>query len=145
MQPNPVATPEGEELPDHLQLPFTDGKPMENLQERPQTELLATSLTAHLRRIQPDGQFLIGGNSGIYFGRTTAPLDGCRAPDFFVVLGVPPLLDGVMRRSYVLWKEHVRPSLLIEYVYVIAFVGMMSSDYRQRFGDRWADTYVVTD
>jgi uncharacterized RDD family membrane protein YckC len=35
--------------------------------------------------------------------------------------------------------------LLIEYLYVIAFIGMMSSAYRQRLGDRWADTYVVRD
>jgi uncharacterized RDD family membrane protein YckC len=35
--------------------------------------------------------------------------------------------------------------LLIEYFYVIAFIGMMSSHYRQRFGDRWAKTYVVID
>ena len=35
--------------------------------------------------------------------------------------------------------------LLIEYLYVIAFVGMMSSSYRQRFGDRWGRTYVVAD
>jgi uncharacterized RDD family membrane protein YckC len=33
--------------------------------------------------------------------------------------------------------------LLVEYLYVVAFVGMMSSDYRQRLGDRWAHTYVV--
>ena len=33
--------------------------------------------------------------------------------------------------------------LIVEYFYVIAFIGMMASPYRQRFGDRWADTYVV--
>jgi len=25
----------------------------------------------------------------------------------------------------------------------VAFIGMMSSGYRRRFGDRWGDTYVV--
>lgn len=35
--------------------------------------------------------------------------------------------------------------LLIEYVYVFALFGMLSSPYRQRFGDRWAGTYVVDD
>jgi uncharacterized RDD family membrane protein YckC len=35
--------------------------------------------------------------------------------------------------------------LLIEYLYLIAFIGMMSSAYRQRLGDRWGDTYVVRD
>ena len=33
--------------------------------------------------------------------------------------------------------------LYIEYVYVIALIGMLSSERRQRFGDRWARTYVV--
>ena len=33
--------------------------------------------------------------------------------------------------------------LLIEYFYVIALIGMLSSSHRQRFGDRWAGTYVV--
>jgi uncharacterized RDD family membrane protein YckC len=33
--------------------------------------------------------------------------------------------------------------LLIEYFYVLAFIAMMSSPYRQRLGDRWAETYVV--
>ena len=35
--------------------------------------------------------------------------------------------------------------LLIEYVYVIAWIGMMTSPFRQRLGDRWADTYVIAD
>ena len=35
--------------------------------------------------------------------------------------------------------------LLIEYFYVIAWIGMMTSPFRQRLGDRWADTYVIAD
>lgn len=35
--------------------------------------------------------------------------------------------------------------LLIEYFYVIAWIGMMTSRFRQRLGDRWADTYVIGD
>jgi uncharacterized RDD family membrane protein YckC len=35
--------------------------------------------------------------------------------------------------------------LLIEYFYVIALIGMLTSEYRQRFGDRWGKTYVVAD
>jgi uncharacterized RDD family membrane protein YckC len=33
--------------------------------------------------------------------------------------------------------------LLVEYVLVLAWLGMMSSSYRQRLGDRWAKTYVI--
>jgi uncharacterized RDD family membrane protein YckC len=35
--------------------------------------------------------------------------------------------------------------LLIEYFYVIAWIGMMTSEFRQRLGDRWGKTYVVED
>jgi uncharacterized RDD family membrane protein YckC len=33
--------------------------------------------------------------------------------------------------------------LLFEWLGMIAFLGMMSSGYRQRWGDRWAHTYVI--
>ena len=42
-----------------------------------------------------------------------------------------------------MWKRSI--PAIVEYFYIIAFASMMSSDYRQRFGDRWADTYVVAD
>jgi uncharacterized RDD family membrane protein YckC len=35
--------------------------------------------------------------------------------------------------------------LLIEYFYVFAWISMMASDHRQRFGDGWGETYVVAD
>jgi uncharacterized RDD family membrane protein YckC len=40
-----------------------------------------------------------------------------------------------------MWKRNW--PIIIEYLYVIAWVGMMASPHRQRFGDRWAGTYVV--
>ena len=49
--------------------------------------------------------------------------------------------DGGIPSRGALWKRSL--PLLIEYVYVFAFIGMMSSGYRRRFGDRWGDTYVV--
>ena len=35
--------------------------------------------------------------------------------------------------------------LLVEYFYVIALISMLTSEFRQRLGDRWGDTYVVAD
>jgi uncharacterized RDD family membrane protein YckC len=35
--------------------------------------------------------------------------------------------------------------LLVEYLYILSWLSMMSSTYRQRFGDRWGKTYVVAD
>jgi uncharacterized RDD family membrane protein YckC len=40
-----------------------------------------------------------------------------------------------------LWKRFW--PIVIEYIYLISWIGMMTSSHRQRFGDRWAGTYVV--
>ena len=50
--------------------------------------------------------------------------------------GRPPGTGALVKRTV---------PLLIEYFYIIAWIGMMTSDYRQRFGDRWGKTYVVAD
>ena len=42
-----------------------------------------------------------------------------------------------------MWKRSI--PAVVEYFYIIAFLSMMASPYRQRFGDRWAETYVVAD
>ena len=102
-------------LPDHTQLPEQDGTFVQNFQEYPQTELLTGCLLPRLQQLHPDGQFCIGQDSGIYWRYTQPPLDGCKAPDWFYVPGVPPMLSGQFRRSYVLWQEAVRPLVLIEY------------------------------
>jgi Uma2 family endonuclease len=107
-----VSTP----LPDHKQLPETDGSIVQNVQEHPQSILLTDSITPVLAAVYPDGQYAIGQDSGIYWRLTTPPLDGCKAPDWFLVPGVPPLLDGEVRRSYVMWQEIEAPLVLIEFV-----------------------------
>jgi uncharacterized RDD family membrane protein YckC len=48
--------------------------------------------------------------------------------------GLVPSSSALIRRSV---------PLIFEYFYVIAFISIISSDYRQRLGDRWAGTYVV--
>ena len=48
--------------------------------------------------------------------------------------GKPPVRGAMWRRSI---------PAIVEYIYVIALIGMLASPYRQRFGDRWAGTYVV--
>ena len=65
--------------------------------------------------MHPDGDFYIGQDTGIYWRRTDPPLKGCKSPDWYVVEGVPHLLDGEYRRSYVLWEELVSPLLVVEY------------------------------
>jgi Uma2 family endonuclease len=87
-----------------------------NFQEHPQSNLLTECMLPRLRQLCPDGQFCIGADSGIYWRLTHPILEGCKAPDWFVVLGVPPMLNGELRRSYVLWQEVIKPLLLIEYV-----------------------------
>jgi Uma2 family endonuclease len=117
MQPS-VVTPgqPGGELPDHTQLPEQDGTVPNNYQEHPQSSLLTSSIRPRLHQLHPDGQFSVGQDSFVYWRYTQPVLDGCKAPDWFYVPGVPPLLDGQKRRSYVLWQEKVLPLVVIEYV-----------------------------
>jgi Uma2 family endonuclease len=115
---NHIASPKPAEvaLPDHTQLPDTDGSIVENFQEHPQSILLTESLWPVLERLHPDGQFAVGQDSGIYWRHTNPPLRGCLAPDWFYVPNVPPMLEGRVRRSYVMWQELQPPHLVIEFV-----------------------------
>jgi Uma2 family endonuclease len=103
-------------LPDHTQLPDSDGTFVKNFQEHPQSILLTESIWSKLEQLHPDGQFAIGQDSGIYWRITEPPQRGAEAPDWFYVANVPSTLDGQMRRSYVLWQEIVAPSIVIEFV-----------------------------
>jgi len=104
------------QLPDHTQLPESDGTFVKNFQEHPQSILLTDSITPVLQQLQPDGQYCIGQDCGIYW-RLSEPLEkGAEAPDWFYVPNVPPTLDGKLRRSYVLWQEIVSPLIVLEFV-----------------------------
>ena len=68
-------------LPDHTQLPESDGTFVKNFQEHPQSVLLTDSIEPILKQIHPDDQYCIGQDSGIYW-RLTEPLErGVLAPD----------------------------------------------------------------
>ncbi len=103
-------------LPDHTQLPESDGTFVKNFQEHPQSLVLTTSIYPVLEQLHPDGQYCIGQDCGIYWRLTDPPERGAEAPDWFYVPNVPPLLNGEWRRSYVLWKEIVAPLIAIEFV-----------------------------
>lgn len=103
-------------LPDHTQLPESDGTFVKNFQELPQSILLTESIWSKLEELHPDGQFCIGQDSGIYWRITEPPLKGAKAPDWFYVANVPPTLDGKTRRSYVMWQELIAPLIIIEFV-----------------------------
>ncbi|MBD2519811.1 Uma2 family endonuclease [Nostoc sp. FACHB-973] len=110
--PSTALTP----FPDHTQLPESDGTFVKNWQEHPQSILLTDSITPVLQRLNPEGQYCIGQDLGIYW-RLTDPLEkGAEAPDWFYVANVPPLLDGQTRRSYVLWREFIAPLIVLEFV-----------------------------
>jgi hypothetical protein len=47
-------------LPDHTQLPDSDGNFVTNFQEHPQSILLTESIWPILETLHPDGQFCIG-------------------------------------------------------------------------------------
>jgi len=103
-------------LPDHTQLPESDGTFVKNFQEHPQSILLTDSLEPLLQKRHPDGQYVIGQDSGIYWRITDPPEKGAEAPDWFYVPNVPPTLNGETRRSYVLWQEFIAPLIILEFV-----------------------------
>ncbi|MGB7441643.1 MAG: Uma2 family endonuclease [Coleofasciculaceae cyanobacterium] len=103
-------------LPDHTQLPESDGTFVKNFQEHPQSILLTDSIESVLQQRHSDGQYCIGQDCGIYW-RLTDPLErGAEALDWFYVPNVPPTLNGQMRRSYVLWQELIPPLIILEFV-----------------------------
>lgn len=143
------ATPVATRRPTHLDLPDRDGAIVENFQQAPQSNLLTGCLMPRLWQLHPDGRFAIGRDSGIYWRLTEPPLDGCRAPDFFVVRNVEPMLGGLIRRSYVMWVEVMAPLLVIEYV---SGDGREERDRTPFQGKHWiyeqavrADYYVIFD
>jgi Uma2 family endonuclease len=103
-------------LPDHTELPESDGTFVKNFQEHPQSILLTDSIQPILQKLHPDGQYCIGQDTGIYWRITEPPQRGAEAPDWFYVPNVPPLVAGQMRRSYVLWYELVSPLIVLEFV-----------------------------
>ena len=103
-------------LPDHTQLPCEDGTFVKNFQEHPQSILLTSTIRPIFDQIQPDGQYTIGQDSGIYWRLTEPPQRGAEAPVWFYVPNVPPLLNGKGRRSYVLWQEIIPPQIVLEFV-----------------------------
>jgi Uma2 family endonuclease len=103
-------------LPDHTQLPESDGTFVKNFQEHPQSLLLTSSIRPVLDTLHPDRQYAIGQDCGLYWRLTEPPERGAEAPDWFYVPNVPPLLNGQRRRSYVMWKEIIAPLIAIEFV-----------------------------
>ncbi|AFY35747.1 Uma2 family endonuclease [Calothrix sp. PCC 7507] len=103
-------------LPDHTQLPDSDGTFVKNFQEHPQSILLTDSILPRLQEIHPDGYYCIGQDSGIYWRLTDPPEKGAEAPDWFYVPNVPPTLNGQFRRSYVFWQELIAPLIVLEFV-----------------------------
>ncbi|KAB8319286.1 Uma2 family endonuclease [Tolypothrix campylonemoides VB511288] len=111
-----VIEPKIQALPDHTQLPESDGTFVKNFQEHPQSILLTDSIQPRLQEIHPDGQCCIGQDCGIYWRMTDPPERDAEAPDWFYVSNVPPTLNGEIRRSYVLWQELIAPLIVLEFV-----------------------------
>jgi len=102
-------------FPYHTQLPDSDGTFVKNFQEHPQRLILTDSLAHILQQRHPDGQYAIGQDCGIYWRETEPAEQGAEAPDWFYVPNVPPNIDGQIRRSYVLWREHIAPLIALEF------------------------------
>src|SRR5579884_3647783 len=132
--------PAGFNLPDHTQLPESDGTFVHNFQEHPQSVLLSDSLLPVLQQRHPDGRYCIGQDCGIYWQLTDPPERGAIAPDWFYVPNVPATLAGQMRRSYVLWQELAAPLILLEFV---SGNGSEERDRTPHEGKFWIYEHVI--
>ena len=137
-------------LPTHLDLPDTDGKPVDNTYQPTQWRILQDSLSPHMWKLHPDGQFLVAMDHGIYFKITDPPLEGCRVADLLVVEGVAPIPDDyIYRRSYVMWQDLIAPTLVTE---LVSGDGKEEHDRTPKTGKFWiyeklikAGYYVIYD
>lgn len=102
-------------LPDHTELPESDGTFVKNFQEHPQSILITNSIWPVLEAHHDDAQFAVGQDCGIYWRMIEPPEKGAISPDWFYVPNVPPMLDGTYRRSYVMWQETLAPFLALEF------------------------------
>ncbi len=139
--PHPHLTEEDlRHWPDHTQLPESDGTFVKNFQEHPQSILLTDSISPVLRQHYPDGNYCIGQDSGIYWNRVDPPERGAVAPDWFLVPGVPPLLNGITRRSYVYWRELMPPLIVLEFV---SGDGREERDQTPKQGKFWIYEHII--
>ena len=115
-QPHINSGPPFGHMPDHTELPEEDGTFVKNFQEHPQSVLLTEAMWPVLQKLHPDGQFTIGQDSGIYWRLIDPPEKGAVAPDWFYIPDVSPLLNGEIRRSYVMWQEYVAPFIVVEFI-----------------------------
>jgi hypothetical protein len=64
-KPSPTVPDLPDHLPDHLELPESNGEIVENFRELPQSILLSSAIWPILERVHPDRQFAIGQDSRI--------------------------------------------------------------------------------
>ena len=94
-----------------------DGKFVKNYRKYTQIMLLTETLVPVLDERFPDKKYCIGQDSDIYWRwDSDVPERGAEALDWFLVVGVPPTLDGKARHSYVMWKEFIAPVIALEFV-----------------------------
>jgi hypothetical protein len=117
IQPSAPPPPPSASWPDQRGLPFKAEWEVNHALEHPQAILLTEAIRPVLRARYPAGTGFIGQDVGIYYTFVAEdPLRGCKSPDWYFVPNVPPILHGDLRLSYVLYREHERPLIVIEFV-----------------------------
>lgn len=96
-------------LPTADELPDSDDTPVDNELQ----DLMPGLLKRLLATIWAERQdWFWGTDMALYFDPEDEPI----VPDGFLALGVPRIKDENLRRSYVLWEEHVVPVLTLEVI-----------------------------
>jgi len=96
-------------MPRGIDLPCSDGVPLESAWHLKAMWLLIASVEQHWRGRT---DFVVGGNQFFYFDPAQARNNNFLGPDFYVVKGVP---HEPIRRSWVVWEEGGRvPNVIVE-------------------------------
>ena len=101
-------------IPTQWDLPCEDDA-IENSIDLDQSALLKFSVWDYLTQMFPGDTVSATHDMGIYwsFANRVARVI---VPDFSLVPDVPQWPEGKARRSYVMWKETIRPAVCLEYV-----------------------------
>ena len=120
--------------PSHLDLPCSDGKPVDNTLQIGQSILLSDCLLPLLDRLHPAEDYYVGADVGIYWHHELPEIDSVVAPDWYYVPNVTRLRDGIPRRSYVLFREIIAPLIVVE---VVSGTGREEHDRTPGSGKFW--------
>src|SRR5206468_13030227 len=103
------------DLPTQFDLPCEDGA-KENYFDLPQSALLTASGWPMFNQVFGADKFCASHDMAVYWDLTPDRVARANVPDWCLVPNVSPMPKGLVRRSFVVWEEEIKPLIALEYV-----------------------------